>query len=137
MRCAIVHYWLLGMRGGEKVVEALCRLYPQADIFTLFYDPESVSPLIRSHHVTASFLNPFRKHYRSLLPLMPMALEHLDLRDYDLIISSESGPAQRDYFVFPCPPYLLLSFAHALSLGSVSGISARMDTFCLEASVDD
>jgi glycosyltransferase involved in cell wall biosynthesis len=94
MRCAIVHYWLLGMRGGEKVVEALCRLYPQADIFTLFYDPESVSPLIRSHRVTASFLNPFRKHYRSLLPVMPMALEHLDLRDYDLIISSESGPAK-------------------------------------------
>jgi glycosyltransferase involved in cell wall biosynthesis len=94
MRCAIVHYWLLGMRGGEKVVEALCRLYPEADIFTLFYDPEAVSPLIRSHRVTASFLNPFRRHYRSLLPLMPMALEHLDLRDYDLIISSESGPAK-------------------------------------------
>ena len=48
MRCAIVHYWLLGMRGGEKVVEALCRLLPNADIFTLFYDPEQVSPLIRS-----------------------------------------------------------------------------------------
>jgi glycosyltransferase involved in cell wall biosynthesis len=82
------------MRGGEKVVEALCRLFPQADIFTLFYDPEAVSLLIRSHRVTPSFLNPFRKHYRSLLPLMPMALEHLDLRDYDLIISSESGPAK-------------------------------------------
>jgi glycosyltransferase involved in cell wall biosynthesis len=94
MRCAIVHYWLLGMRGGEKVVEALCRLYPQADIFTLFYDPDAVSPLIRSHRVTASFLNSLRTHYRSLLPLMPMALEHLDLRDYDLIISSESGPAK-------------------------------------------
>jgi glycosyltransferase involved in cell wall biosynthesis len=94
MRCAIVHYWLLGMRGGEKVVESLCRLYPEADIYTLFYDPEAVSPLIRSHRVTASFLNPLRKYYRSLLPLMPMALEHLDLRDYDLIISSESGPAK-------------------------------------------
>jgi glycosyltransferase involved in cell wall biosynthesis len=94
VRCAIIHYWLLGMRGGEKVVEALCRLYPQADIFTLFYDPDAVSPIIRSHQVTASFLNPLRKHYRSLLPLMPMALEHLDLRDYDLIISSESGPAK-------------------------------------------
>ena len=94
MRCAIVHYWLLGMRGGEKVVEALCRLLPTADIFTLFYDPDRVSPTIRSHRITTSFLNPFRRHYRALLPLMPMALENFDLRDYDLVISSESGPAK-------------------------------------------
>ncbi len=94
MRAAIVHYWLLNMRGGEKVVEALCKLLPDADLFTLFYDPESVSPAIRSHRVTASFLQPFRKHYRSLLPLMPMALESFDLRGYDLVVSSESGPAK-------------------------------------------
>jgi len=94
MRVAIVHYWLLNMRGGEAVVEALCRLLPEADLFTLFYDPERVSPLIRSHKVTASFLNPLRRHYRSLLPLMPLALEHFDLRGYDLVISSESGPAK-------------------------------------------
>jgi glycosyltransferase involved in cell wall biosynthesis len=94
MRCAIVHYWLLGMRGGEKVVEGLARLLPEADIYTLFYDPERVSPLIRSRVVKASFLNPFRRVYRSLLPLMPMALEAFDLRDYDLVISSESGPAK-------------------------------------------
>lgn len=94
MRTAIVHYWLLNMRGGERVVEALCKLFPGADIFTLFYDPEKVSPLIRSHRVTASFLNPLRRVYRSLLPLMPVALESLDLRGYDLVISSESGPAK-------------------------------------------
>ena len=94
MRAAIIHYWLLNLRGGEKVVEALCRLLPDADIFTLFYDPEKVSPAIRSHRVQASFLQPFRKHYRSLLPLMPMALESFDLRGYDLIVSSESGPAK-------------------------------------------
>jgi len=94
MRCAIVHYWLLGMRGGEKVVEALCRLFPEADIFTLFYDAARVSPVIRSHSVKSSFLNPFKGHYRSLLALMPLALERWDLRDYDLIISSESGPAK-------------------------------------------
>jgi len=81
MRAAIVHYWLLNMRGGEKVVESLCRILPDADIF-------------RSHRVTPSFLNPLRKRYRSLLPLMPMALEHFDLRGYDLVISSESGPAK-------------------------------------------
>ena len=94
MRTAIVHYWLLNMRGGEKVVEALCRLLPDADVFTLFYDPDGVSETIRSHRVQASFLQPFRKGYRSLLPLMPLALESFDLRDYDLIVSSESGPAK-------------------------------------------
>jgi len=94
MRAAIVHYWLLNMRGGEKVVEALCRLLPDADLFTLFYDPARVSELIRSRRVRASFLQPLRRHYRSLLPLMPMALESFDLRGYDLIVSSESGPAK-------------------------------------------
>ena len=94
MRVALVHYWLLGMRGGEKVLEAFCRIFPDADIFTLFYDPEKVSETIRSRRVTSSFLNPARRYYRSLLPIMPFALEHLDLRGYDLIISSESGPAK-------------------------------------------
>src|SRR5271170_353143 len=94
MRVAIVHYWLLNMRGGEKVVEALCRLLPDADIFTLFYDPDRASETIRRHRVQASFLQPLRRQYRSLLPFMPMALESFDLRDYDLIVSSESGPAK-------------------------------------------
>jgi glycosyltransferase involved in cell wall biosynthesis len=94
MRAAIIHYWLLNMRGGEKVLEALCRLLPDADIFTLFYDPESVSATIRAHRITTSFLQPLRRHHRSMLPLMPMALENFDLRGYDLIVSSESGPAK-------------------------------------------
>ena len=94
MRAAIIHYWLLNMRGGERVLEALCRLLPQADVFTLFYDPAKVSQTIRGRNVTASFLNPLRRHYRSLLPLMPMALESFDLRGYDLILSHESGPAK-------------------------------------------
>jgi glycosyltransferase involved in cell wall biosynthesis len=94
MRVALVHYWLLGMRGGEKVLEALCRIFPEADIFTLFYDPARVSETIRAHRVQASWLNAGRKIYRSLLPLCPMALESFDLRDYDLVISSESGPAK-------------------------------------------
>ena len=44
MRAAIVHYWLLNRRGGEKVLEALCRLLPDADMFTLFYDPAERQP---------------------------------------------------------------------------------------------
>ena len=76
MRTAIVHYWLVNMRGGEKVVEALCGLLPEADIFTLFYEPERVSPAIRSRVAKTSFLNPLRRHYRWLLPLAPFALAH-------------------------------------------------------------
>jgi glycosyltransferase involved in cell wall biosynthesis len=93
-RTAIVHYWLLNMRGGERVLERLCELLPGADIFTLFYDPDKVSPFLRSHKITASFLNPLKRFHTSLLPLMPLALEQFDLRGYDLVVSSESGPAK-------------------------------------------
>jgi len=96
-RVAVIHYWLVGMRGGERVLERILRLYPGADIFTHVYDPASVSAFIRSHKVTTSFIQRLpgaTKHYQKYLPLMPMALEELDLRGYDLVISSESGPAK-------------------------------------------
>ena len=94
MRAAIVHYWLLNRRGGEKVLEALCRILPDADIFTLFCDPDWLTPEVRRHKITTSCLNPLRRCYRELLALMPMALESFDLRPYDLVVSSESGPAK-------------------------------------------
>jgi glycosyltransferase involved in cell wall biosynthesis len=97
MRVAIIHYWLVGMRGGEKVVEALCEMYPQADIFTHVYVPEMVSDRIRQHRVIPTFINALpraAKMYKTYLPLMPLALEQIDLSGYDLIISSESGPAK-------------------------------------------
>ncbi|PZR92938.1 MAG: glycosyl transferase [Hyphomicrobiales bacterium] len=97
MRVAIVHYWLVSMRGGEKVLESLCRLFPEADIFTHVYDPEAVSKTIRRHRISTTFINslPFaRRCYKQYLPLMPIALEQIDLRGYDLVISSESGPAK-------------------------------------------
>ena len=97
MRVAIVHYWLVGMRGGEKVVEALCRMYPEADIFTHVYVRDAVSDRIAAHSVKTSFISSLprpAKNYKSYLPLMPMALEQLDLRGYDLVISSESGPSK-------------------------------------------
>ena len=84
----------MGRRGGEKVLDGLCRLLPDADIFTLFCDPATLSDEVRRHRITTSFLNPLRRGYRSLLPLMPMALESFDLRGYDLVVSSESGPAK-------------------------------------------
>jgi len=97
MKVALVHYWLTGMRGGEKVLEALCELYPDADIFTLVCDESRISTTLKKHKITTSFLQklPFAlKGYKSLLPLMPYALEQMDLTDYDLVISSEAGPAK-------------------------------------------
>ena len=96
-RVAIIHYWLVGMRGGERVLERILKLYPQADIFTHVYDPGAVSDLIRSKRVRTSFIQKLPRAtrlYQKYLPLMPLALEQLDLRGYDLVISSESGPAK-------------------------------------------
>lgn len=96
-RVAIIHYWLVGMRGGERVVERLLHLFPDADIFTNVYDPRATSATLNRARIKAGFVNglPFSNRlYQYYLPLMPMALENLDLRDYDLVISSESGPAK-------------------------------------------
>jgi glycosyltransferase involved in cell wall biosynthesis len=97
MKVAIVHYWLVGMRGGERVIEALCEMYPQADIFTHVYVPEAISDRIRRHRIIPTFINSLPsapKRYKTYLPLMPLALEQLDLSGYDLVISSESGPSK-------------------------------------------
>lgn len=96
-RVAIIHYWLVGMRGGERVIERLLKLFPDADLFTHVYVPEAMSQTIRARTVHTSFIQKLpgaRRHYQKYLPLMPMALEELDLRGYDLVISSESGPAK-------------------------------------------
>jgi glycosyltransferase involved in cell wall biosynthesis len=72
-------------------------MYPDADVFTHVYVPERISPIINAHSVQTTFINrlPFAvRLYQKYLPLMPMALEQLDLRAYDLVISSESGPAK-------------------------------------------
>lgn len=97
MKVALIHYWLVNMRGGEKVLEALCELYPQADIYTHVLDPNAISPIILSKTIRTTFINKLpwaKQHYQWYLPLMPLALEQLDLSAYDLVISSESGPAK-------------------------------------------
>lgn len=96
-RVALVHYWLVGDAGGEKVVREILEIFPNADIFTLVHDPAVSPSLVGGRRVHASWLQGLpgaAKHYRKLLPLMPMALEALDLSGYDLVISSESGPAK-------------------------------------------
>jgi len=90
-KVAIIHDWLLHYRGGERVLEAIAEMYPEADIFTLFYRPGAVSPSIEKHRIIPSFLNSIpgaHKFYRYLLPLFPMAVERWNLSDYDLVISS-------------------------------------------------
>lgn len=90
-RVALVHDWLTGMRGGEKCLEAFCELFPDADLFTLVYVPERVSPTIRRMKVRASWIDQLpgiRHYYRYCLPFFPDAIEKFDLETYDLIVSS-------------------------------------------------
>ncbi|GGL77371.1 glycosyltransferase [Wenxinia marina] len=97
MKIAIVHYWLVGMRGGEKVVEQIATLFPDADIFTHVCDRDRISDTLRRHRIVETSIARLpgaRRHYPKYLGFMPRALEELDLRAYDLVISSESGPAK-------------------------------------------
>ena len=91
MRVALVHDWLTGMRGGEKVLEVLCELFPDADLFTLFHQPGTVSAPIEHRRITTSFVQHLpmaARHYRRYLPLFPAAIERFSLAGYDLVISS-------------------------------------------------
>jgi glycosyltransferase involved in cell wall biosynthesis len=91
LKTAVVHDWLNGMRGGEKVLEAILPLLPSPTIFTLFHVPGSVSPEIERYTIRASWLNRLpgsRRGYRHLLPLFPSAVESFDLSGFDLVVSS-------------------------------------------------
>lgn len=97
VRVAIVHYWFTGYAGGERVVEALGELFPQADFFALLAPAAPDMKFLRGRKLTTSFLGRIPgagRWYRHFLPLYPIALEHLDLSNYDLVVSSESGPAK-------------------------------------------
>ncbi len=97
MKVAIIHYWLDSFRGGEKVIEAICEIYPNADIYTHIYNPLKIPSTIKSHKIKTTFIQklPFAfKYSRYYIALMPIALLFLNLKKYDLIISSESGPAK-------------------------------------------
>src|ERR1700686_1083999 len=90
-RVAVVHDWLTGMRGGEHVLEGILELVPDAEIFTLFHFPGSVSRKIESRTIHTSRLQGLASRvddYRTLLPLFPGAVRAWDLSRFDLIISS-------------------------------------------------
>ncbi len=90
MRVALVHDWLTGMRGGEKVLEAMFEIFPQADLFTLLHVPGSVSPVIERRRVITSFVQRLpnaANWYRHYLPLFPTAIEQFSFDGYDLAVS--------------------------------------------------
>src|SRR3954447_4996444 len=93
-RVALVHDFLLDLRGGERVFLALCEEFPEADIFTAVYDPAGTEGRFAHRRVHTSFLqrlHPDARSFRRLLPLYPYAMEALDLAGYDLVLSSSSA----------------------------------------------
>ena len=91
LKVALVHDWLTGMRGGEKCLEVLCEIFPEADLYTLIHNQGELSQTIESMPIKTSFVQhlPFGlKKYRHYLPLFPLAIEQFDFSTYDLIVSS-------------------------------------------------
>lgn len=91
MRTALVHDWLIHMRGGEKVLDAIAELYPNATLYTLFFDRKKISPRLARLKIKASFLHycpGIRHYYRWLLPILPLAIRSMKVKDADLVISS-------------------------------------------------
>lgn len=116
MKIAIVHYWWLSNRGGEAVVKAIADIYPSADIFLHVCDEslvkKTLGPSFKGciYNTFISRLPKASKYYQKYLPLMPLALEQLDLTSYDLVISSESGPAKG---VITRPDALHICYCHS------------------------
>jgi glycosyltransferase involved in cell wall biosynthesis len=97
MKVALVHDWLTGMRGGEKVFEGITTLFPKGEIFTLVHVRGSVSSILEARPIHTSFLQRVpgvARHYRKLLPLYPRAIESFDLSSFDLVVSSSHCAAK-------------------------------------------
>jgi glycosyltransferase involved in cell wall biosynthesis len=93
-RVALVHDFLLDLRGAERVFAAICDAWPEADVFTAVYDEEGTEGRFAGRAPRTSFLQalrPTHRTFRPLLPLYPHAIESLDLRGYDIVISSSSA----------------------------------------------
>ena len=96
-RVALLHHWFVTRGGGERVAECLAALLPTAEIFSLVTSPAGVPGSMRSRHVHTSLLQHIpggSSHHRHFLPLYPEAARSLDLRGYDLVVSSDSGPVK-------------------------------------------
>jgi glycosyltransferase involved in cell wall biosynthesis len=113
MKVALVHDWLTGQRGGEKVLEVLAEVFPKAPIYTLFHFKGSQREDIERRVIRTSFLQgmPFlRNKYRFYLPLFPMAVEMFDLQAYDLVVSTSHCVAKG---VIPRPDALHVCYIHS------------------------
>jgi len=156
LKVAVIHDWLNGMRGGEHVLDAILEIFPQAELFTLFYSPGKLNSRIENRPIHASFLNRLprvEKYYRFLLPFFPLAIERFDLNGFDLVISSSHCVAKGviprpnalhvcysftpmryawdrylDYFGTTILEPILYPFLHYLRIWDVSS-SARVDHF--------
>lgn len=113
-RVAIVHDWLPLYGGAERVLEQIIRVFPQADLFSLFdFIPERDRGFLSNKPVTTSFLQrwPLAKRcYRAYLPLMPLAIEQFDLSSYDIVISSSYAVAKG---VLTGPEQLHVCYCHS------------------------
>lgn len=112
-KVALIHDWLTGQRGGEKVLEVLAEIFPHAPIFTLFRFPGSQIAEIERRKIKTSFLQnlPFlKKKYRYYLPLFPLAVELFDFNEYDMIISSSHCVAKG---AIPHPEALHVCYIHS------------------------
>jgi glycosyltransferase involved in cell wall biosynthesis len=112
MRVALVHDFLTQYGGAEKVLEAFCEIWPQAPIFTLFYDPQKMGGHFLNQDIRVSPIQNLpwgRKKYRWYLPLMPSAIERFNLSDFDLIISDCSAYSKG---VLTKPGTLHISYLH-------------------------
>ncbi|SEB66964.1 Glycosyltransferase involved in cell wall bisynthesis [Terriglobus roseus] len=97
MRVAVLHHWFVTRGGGERVAECLAALLPSADLFTLVSSPEGLPDSLRGRTLTNSFLQKVPGaigNHRHFMPLYPEAARSLDLRGYDLVVSSDSGPVK-------------------------------------------
>jgi len=97
VRVALVHDWLTGMRGGERVLDELCGVFPDADLYTLVHVPGATSSRIEARRIFASPLSRLpgaARHYRKLLPLFPWAIERFRLEGYDLVLSTSHAVAK-------------------------------------------
>jgi glycosyltransferase involved in cell wall biosynthesis len=93
-RVALIHDFLLDVRGAERTFSALADMYPKADLFTAIYDPRGTEGRFEHRTVNTSFLQrlrPTARSFRPLLPFYPYAMEALDLSGYDLVVSSSSA----------------------------------------------
>lgn len=114
-KVALVHEWFTSLAGSEKVVEQFCQLYPDAPVHAVFADPDVVreADFLRGHPLHTTFIQklPFaRTRFRHYLPLMPLAIEQLDLSAYDLVVSSSHAVAKG---VITGPDQLHISYVHS------------------------